>query len=484
MLADRLDSINTDNGANFVAAVRKLVDKGVVEEQVRCACHTLQLSIKKGLEAKDSATAALVQVFHLLVKFITTTTLAAEQLRVHQLKLNAAADPEPLIPFAEDNIAAAHVADADADKAEAAADGAGSVGDQEDDIIYDAFADSDVADSEQLQPDSQQPAIPPQSGTAHMRALKLVKENKTRWNSTYWSVSRCVQLQESICATLKDLNRNDLVPTEEQWDEARKLCSMLEIFQIATDLMQGEKYPTLGLVSRAITVLMNGLWADCPPAHWRVDVDRWDDAPPAVKQLRQCISADMQQRWDPGNLLLGMAAIVNPAYKDLDWLDPEQQDAIADQLLAEALVVAGLDPDQSDDDSDPVPEAPAPSNASDDSDPAPRLFGARPSAKKQRLSPRQAVAAEVKAYLAQEVDVSAMANKGDAALGWWKVNQGRFPHISKLALKYLAIPASTAPSERVFSVAKNIISRKRWRLTPERFNECIFLKHNSEFISC
>ena len=36
-------------------------------------------------------------------------------------------------------------------------------------------------------------------------------------------------------------------------------------------------------------------------------------------------------------------------------------------------------------------------------------------------------------------------------LAWWKLHDSLFPRVSKLARKYLAIPASSAPSERVFS---------------------------------
>lgn len=50
MLENRLDVIATDQGANFVAAIRQLIEEGVTEEQVRCSCHKLQLSIKNSLE--------------------------------------------------------------------------------------------------------------------------------------------------------------------------------------------------------------------------------------------------------------------------------------------------------------------------------------------------------------------------------------------------------------------------------------------------
>ena len=52
MLENRLDSISTDQGANFIAAVQLLIEEGASEEQVRCACHKLQLSIKNSLEVK------------------------------------------------------------------------------------------------------------------------------------------------------------------------------------------------------------------------------------------------------------------------------------------------------------------------------------------------------------------------------------------------------------------------------------------------
>ena len=68
-------------------------------------------------------------------------------------------------------------------------------------------------------------------------------------------------------------------------------------------------------------------------------------------------------------------------------------------------------------------------------------------------------------------------------LAWWKLHDSRFPRISKLARKYLAIPASSAPSERVFSRAKLIQQRQRWNLLPQRLEACIMLKHNAWVLS-
>ena len=46
-------------------------------------------------------------------------------------------------------------------------------------------------------------------------------------------------------------------------------------------------------------------------------------------------------------------------------------------------------------------------------------------------------------------------------LQWWKLNQNLFPHLSILAKIYLAIPTSSVPAERDFSLAGYLVSKKR-----------------------
>lgn len=53
-VGDRVDAVNTDNGANFAAAIEILLELGRIEEVLRCVCHTLQLSIKTALEVSPA----------------------------------------------------------------------------------------------------------------------------------------------------------------------------------------------------------------------------------------------------------------------------------------------------------------------------------------------------------------------------------------------------------------------------------------------
>ena len=80
---------------------------------------------------------------------------------------------------------------------------------------------------------------------------------------------------------------------------------------------------------------------------------------------------------------------------------------------------------------------------------------------------------EVKRYFEEQN----IERKSDP-LQWWKENGARFPHLMMLAKKYLAIPGSSVPSERLFSKAGELISEKRSQLKPKNMDTILFLNKN------
>ncbi len=52
-------------------------------------------------------------------------------------------------------------------------------------------------------------------------------------------------------------------------------------------------------------------------------------------------------------------------------------------------------------------------------------------------------------------------------LSWWKSSAHRFKNFESLAVKYLAIPATSAPSERIWSRAARVLTVKRNRMSEE-----------------
>ena len=57
--------------------------------------------------------------------------------------------------------------------------------------------------------------------------------------------------------------------------------------------------------------------------------------------------------------------------------------------------------------------------------------------------------------------------------------QAKFPILAKLARRYLAIPATSAASERVWIRASQIISMKRARLSSEVVERIMFVRENN-----
>ncbi len=61
-------------------------------------------------------------------------------------------------------------------------------------------------------------------------------------------------------------------------------------------------------------------------------------------------------------------------------------------------------------------------------------------------------------------------------LKWWKTHEHLDSHIAMLACRYLAVPGTSVPSEKVFSTAGDIVTSSRSVLSTENVDILIFLK--------
>lgn len=61
------------------------------------------------------------------------------------------------------------------------------------------------------------------------------------------------------------------------------------------------------------------------------------------------------------------------------------------------------------------------------------------------------------------------------SLEWWKGKKSQYPILFKLAKSYLAVQATSAASERLFSTAGSILTKKRNRLNSELLDKLLFL---------
>ncbi|KAJ1518866.1 hypothetical protein ONE63_011518 [Megalurothrips usitatus] len=66
-------------------------------------------------------------------------------------------------------------------------------------------------------------------------------------------------------------------------------------------------------------------------------------------------------------------------------------------------------------------------------------------------------------------------------LEWWRARVDTYPRLQGLARKYLAIPATSTTSERLFSLGGNIITDTRCCLSDEHAEDLIFTASNRKY---
>lgn len=65
-------------------------------------------------------------------------------------------------------------------------------------------------------------------------------------------------------------------------------------------------------------------------------------------------------------------------------------------------------------------------------------------------------------------------------LEFWKGHEPSYPILSRLAKRYLSVPASSAPVERIFSIGGKIFGSDRCRLSDKKFEMLMFIKNNGQ----
>jgi hypothetical protein len=67
-------------------------------------------------------------------------------------------------------------------------------------------------------------------------------------------------------------------------------------------------------------------------------------------------------------------------------------------------------------------------------------------------------------------------------LEWCRQHEDQFPVTSRVWRKWLAVPASSAPCERLFSTAGNVYTKKRARLSDDAAEMIIFVHENMALV--
>ncbi len=297
---------------------------------------------------------------------------------------------------------------------------------------------------------------------------KLLNDVDTRWNSTYDMVQRVLEQQSPICSSLVDQKRLDLLPKDAELHILEELVQVLKPFKEITVQVSAEAYVTSSAINPLLHHIINNIL--------KIQLD--DSA--TIQKMKSEMKKNIQSRYKKDCIvdMLNTACFVDARFKSMPFLSKPEIKTLHNDIVEEMLSLM------------PPPTNEEQSTGSDNS----VTDGQEPAVKKKKtllgqilgdmfekqneegifLSNNEKAEQELKRY----VDEDSPAVDETHALKWWKEHHHRFPYIAKIAKRLLCIPATSTPSERLFSTAGHIINSKRACLDPDNVNMLCFLAEN------
>ena len=335
--------------------------------------------------------------------------------------------------------------------------------------------------------------------------LRFVQDVVTRWWSTYSMLDRLIYLKPAI-EGLKADNQipKNLIFDEIEWKILEQVISVLKPFKMAQKHLEGEKYVTISYVPLMIDFIENKLQSVM------VNSTTNDN----VKSLVQTMIIDFQNRWGNNHVrkfnpnvvrgfyrrqvgchpLIIMTSALDPRLKNLSFIcnEDEKEDVwkyVLEEMKKELEKTIdssqfSLTNDTSDNNRDNV-------RCEMDSD-TEDFFDCLKNSQKihdhsdnnndqldnDRIT--QLCIQELNGYkrcsLLQIYSIVDGKKTINCPLKkFWYTNKERYPILYSMALKYMCVPATSAPSERVFSVASKILTKFRNRLDPDTAGSILFI---------
>jgi hypothetical protein len=347
--------------------------------------------------------------------------------------------------------------------------------------------------------------------------LKLISDVETRWWSTHTLIERVLKLRDALNFVFDAEFRfrdspNQLTSleklrlTDSDYDALTDILSLLTPFKEAQLALEGETYVNLSLLPLVIyhldqklqvyegaaDPLVQGALLDLMS---RMIVDfknRWGDR---VTYSSHCVRGDRRRQVGVPTYAF-WAMVLDPRTKKMisKVLSPDEVFALWQDVTDEIIRIA-TENFEGNNNQNPVPVVAQPVRVADEDnirnpnvgpgflrdfqDDAAEPLNAEIPAEILANSVR----CEVEKYkVAPGCPLYSNDNHYSCPLQWWSIHVSEYPHVWDMAKRYLCIPATSAPAERVFSSAANLVNKKRILLNPDTVDLLIYLRGNSTFV--
>ncbi|XP_045105184.1 zinc finger BED domain-containing protein 4-like [Portunus trituberculatus] len=288
---------------------------------------------------------------------------------------------------------------------------------------------------------------------------KLIQDVETRWNSTYHMLERFVQQSNLVTTTLCLLGKNYLCLSNDGLSLIKKVILLLEYFDEATKEISEEKFTSLSKVLPIVRGLQDSLQV--------IDDD-------VDVQLCEELKKHLNRRFAAmeGIFYIGASTILDHRVKKLPFSDASNIKVTEEHLIS---ILHSLNTNERSESSVApsvlsLPESTIKSGKKS----LWNTFDAKAEKISQTVSnPSSEAIIELRRYF-EEPRISRIEDP----LSWWKKKAPIFPNLSKVAKRILCVPATSVPSERLFSKAGELISQRQSTLKDKNVNMILFLNKN------
>lgn len=292
---------------------------------------------------------------------------------------------------------------------------------------------------------------------------KLIMDVETRWNSTFYMLERFQEQHQEITTTLCMLGRGNMCLSGDELEIVKKSISVLQPFESVTKELSSEKITCLSKVIPMIKALRSYM----SPMNDTERLELYRTFP-----LGKELQSQLDKRFPSleSNFLLGGATLLDPRFKKLPFTDQEKLKKIQDRLISSMNKAS-----DSQTQTGPASQVTIHQIAQTSTDRQVNLCKEHETVKEHQkvTQPCAGRHADMKRYLEEQI-----IPRNEDPLCWWKQHAPLLPLLQDQVKKILCIPATSVPSERVFSRAGELISDRRNCLSDGNVNMLLFLNKN------
>ena len=287
----------------------------------------------------------------------------------------------------------------------------------------------------------------------------IIQDVPTRWNSTFYMLERIVSQKLALVEFASTYECDSM--TANQWKLAQTVLETLRPFEVLTREASA-KTATQAMVIPSVRMMQRVLQRlECK----------------GIQTIRDSLLESLEKRFSNVEdiQLQAVATFLDPRYKSKFFVKAETEYKVKEWLHDAHAEHHG----------DPEPEPLNEENEENMDDEEVEEAGSADSVSLGAMyddflvesgsdtASTPTLSQEIQSYAS---DV--LLKRNQDPLAWWKLNEGRFRKLAKLARRFLSAPASSVPSERLFSEAGGMYTAKRNRLAPQKAEMMLVIRGN------